>query len=300
MGIFDIFKKKKKDVVKEIKINESLKEIIQSLQKNEIRINLNTHSAVKTASSSKIGGKPYLPKTFSWPVFTSYEDNITRPLSFICQINLKDLEKYDIEGLLPKNGMLYFFYECESCFWGFNPKDNGAAKVYYYDDLTNFEEIDIPTSLEKHNIVPEISISFENKVAYPQYEEFYIHTKLGYDFEEYDLILENLGIDLDEEDINKLLGYANILQNEMLTECESVSRGINVGDSKIDENTTEIVYKDIENKANQWVLLFQIGTISKGGFEMMFGDCGYLYFYVKKEDLINKNFNNIQFIVQCF
>lgn len=300
MSFFNIFKKKKKEEVQEIKINESLKKVIESLKRNEIRINIDTHKSVKNKWSSKIGGKPYLPKTFSWPTFTSYEDNITRPLSFFCQINLKDLEKYDTEDLLPKKGMLYFFYECESGFWGFDPKDNCAARVYYFDDLTDFEEIDIPTSLEKHNITPEIFISFKNKVAYPQYEEFFIHTKLESDFEEYDLILENLGIDLDEEDVNKLLGFANIIQNEMLTECESVKRGISLGDAKDYQNTSELIKKDIMDKANQWILLLQIGTISKGSFEMMFGDCGYLYFYIKKEDLINKNFNNIQFIVQCY
>lgn len=297
MGLFDLFKKKKKQ---EIKINETLKETILSLQRNEIKININEYEKVKSASSSKIGGKPYLPKEFSWPTFTSYEDNITRPLSFICQINLKDLEQYDIDQQLPKNGMLYFFFECESLFWGFDPKDNGAAKVFYYEDITNFEEIDLPINLEKHNIIPEISISFENRPSYPQYEEFYYHTKLESDFEEYDLILENLGIDLDEEEINKLLGYANIIQDEMLTECERVSRGLSCGDKIHYENTPQSVIDDINNKATQWILLFQIGTITKDDFEMMFGDCGRLYIYIKKEDLINKNFNNIQFVVQCF
>ena len=44
MGLFDLFKKKKKQ---EIKINETLKETILSLQRNEIKININEYEKVK-------------------------------------------------------------------------------------------------------------------------------------------------------------------------------------------------------------------------------------------------------------
>ncbi|KMV74442.1 hypothetical protein FSCG_02162 [Fusobacterium vincentii 4_1_13] len=31
----------------------------------------------------------------------------------------------------------------------------------------------------------------------------------------------------------------------------------------------------------------------------MFGDCGYIYFWIKKEDLKSKNFDNVWLILQC-
>ena len=31
----------------------------------------------------------------------------------------------------------------------------------------------------------------------------------------------------------------------------------------------------------------------------MFGDCGRIYFYIRKKDLAERNFDNVQLILQC-
>ena len=31
----------------------------------------------------------------------------------------------------------------------------------------------------------------------------------------------------------------------------------------------------------------------------MFGDCGMLYFYIRKEDLAARRFDNVHFVLQC-
>ncbi|MEL7269723.1 MAG: DUF1963 domain-containing protein [Bacteroidota bacterium] len=66
--------------------------------------------------SSKIYGEPHWPKDWEWP-----EHNY-----FIAQLNLEDLYPYDLEDLLPKEGMLYFFQECS--FYD----DEVPLKAYYY------------------------------------------------------------------------------------------------------------------------------------------------------------------------
>lgn len=58
--------------------------------------------------SSKFGGIPDLPDGFAWP--RREEGN---PLVFLCQFNLAELAPYDRDGLLPGEGMLYFFYDVE-------------------------------------------------------------------------------------------------------------------------------------------------------------------------------------------
>jgi hypothetical protein len=103
MGLFDFFKKKKN--VKEeqvVAINEKLKEILESLARNEILIKMDELGEVVNPWSSKVGGRPFLPKSFVWPTFTYYGDGVKRPLSFICQINLEELKEYDKDNLLPK------------------------------------------------------------------------------------------------------------------------------------------------------------------------------------------------------
>ena len=85
----------------------------------------------------------------------------------------------------------------------------------------------------------------------------------------------------------------------MLTECERVSRGLYCGDAESYENTPDEVKADIEKHTGDWMLLLQLSTVTKGGFELMFGDCGMLYFYIRKDDLAARKFDKIHFSLQC-
>lgn len=288
-----------KNLFNKFNTNKKLKAKVKKLCKNEILINF---FGPKTfhPSKSKIGGNPYLPNDFIWPVFASKDDNVTRPLTFLCQINLEQVKPFDKDNILPSKGMLYFFYECESSRWGFDVDDKGAARIFYYENYNGFGLQNFPQNLSKEYIIPEIVISFDSRTSYPKYEEFSLYDNSEPEWDDYDKVLEKLGVNLDEEEVNKLLGYANIIQDEMLTECERINRGLGCGDAECYQNTPQEVEKDIEKHASDWILLFQLGTISKDDFEWMFGDSGKIYFYIKKSDLLEKNFANMQFSVQCF
>lgn len=60
------------------------------LVKNEIRMEPDETVKSVRADGSKIGGKPWLPADFEWPVFVSKDDGVSRPLSFFCQIDLAE------------------------------------------------------------------------------------------------------------------------------------------------------------------------------------------------------------------
>lgn len=279
--------------------NNAISELIKKLTKNEIEIT--TGENIALPNSSKFGGKPYLPKNFEWPRFEAenFENELAnRPLSFLCQINLEETAKYDTNGLLPKTGMLYFFYDIESERWGFDPEDNGCAKVYYFDSTDSFEPIELPSDLNEIFIVPELSISFKCGKSIPSYEELEIHDSSNVNWEEYDNLAQSLGYNLEIER-HKLLGYANLVQNEALTECERITRGLYCGDSKSYQETSDEENIDIYEKASGWILLFQMSTIEKDGFEIMWGDCGCIYFYIKKDDLKNKRFDKVWLVLQC-
>ena len=82
---------------------------------------------------------------------------------------------------------------------------------------------------------------------------------------------------------------------------------MNYKNSIITENASELNYgcswdevkADIEKHAGDWMLLLQLSTVTKGGFELMFGDCGMLYFYIRKDDLAARKFDKIHFSLQC-
>ena len=107
--------------------SDSLDEVVSVLQRNEIVMEADTSVDSVPPQASKLGGDPLLPRDFTWPVFTDTHAGATRPLSFLCQINLADVKPYDTDGVLPERGMLYFFYEGESFRWGFDPADRAAT-----------------------------------------------------------------------------------------------------------------------------------------------------------------------------
>ena len=46
----------------------------------------------------------------------------------------------------------------------------------------------------------------------------------------------------------------------------------------------------------EWTLLAQFGTLSD---ELMFGDCGCIYFYIRKDDLAAQRFDRVYLNLQC-
>jgi hypothetical protein len=73
--------------------------------------------------ASKFGGTPDLPEGLDWPTFDDDEDE---SLPFLLQVNLADVHEYDVEGLLPAEGMLYFFSDTQ-------PDELDDGRVLYAD-----------------------------------------------------------------------------------------------------------------------------------------------------------------------
>lgn len=46
-------------------------------------------------------------------------------------------------------------------------------------------------------------------------------------------------------------------------------------------------------------IAISFNSIINENFELLFGDCGNIYFYIKKSDLVNKNFEGSWAILQC-
>ena len=280
-----------------------LTEKLLEIAKKEIRITYRKSDAPLPALSSKIGGKPAVPHDFAWPHYTgtAYNENESkrRPLSFLAQINLKDVADLDEETPLPKSGVLSFFYELETMTWGFDPKDKGSARVFYFPDESDLSIADFPEGLEEYSKLPENAVDLKQNISLPGYCEFDDDTE--YEWEEYDECSAKLGYEPDDGsgDRNKLFGYPDVIQNPMESECETVTRGYRIGNPEDSAKIPEKEKADIKAKADEWILLFQMGTVNDDGYELMFGDCGYIYFWIKKTDLKNGNFDNIWLILQC-
>ena len=283
-----------------------MSEMLLNIKKNEITISTELNNNSEIINKSKIGGKPYLPKDFVWPYYQEL------PLSFLAQINLEEVNSFDKDKLLPSTGMLYFFYELETEEWGYELKNKGCSKVLYFEDTSNFELIDFPKDMKGYCQVPEFKVNFKSNISYPSYENF---EKLNENdvllekyetFEGYDELNDNFFdnyCDFYEEYMDsleshtKLLGYPDVVQNAMEEECVEVTRDFDMEAVKASpKKYREEVIKD----SKDWILLFQMDTVKTSDYELMFGDSGHIYFWIKKEDLKNKNFDNIWLILQCY
>lgn len=279
----------------------NLDQVLESLTRNEISITTHESESDGIITRSKFGGKPAVPSEFEWPRFEAEdydEETANRPLSFLCQINLNEIAPFDKEALLPPKGLLLFFYEQAAPRWGFDPKDRGCSRVFFFEDVSHVELMDYPDDLNDAYRVKEYDISFCTSNSYPSYEEFSCYSNVACDWDKYDENLEKANYKIDSER-HKLLGYANLIQNEMLTECERIERGLYCGDSKSYKNTPDDIKADINRSATEWILLFQMASIQEDDYELMFGDAGNLYFYIRKEDLRSKQFNKVWLVLQC-
>ena len=281
----------------------------QEIAKNEIRLNYSKSDAPLGMTTSKIGGKPAVPADFEWPTYTGAicgdpnDEKKTRPLSFLAQINLKDIAGMDVDHLLPQEGMLSFFYDLETMTWGFDPEDKGSARVFYFSSETELQVADIPKSIDEENVIPELAVDFEPHVSLPGYgdndELLGISPDEDLDWDDFAECRETAGGD-DNEDITKLFGYPNVIQNPMEEECEACSRGFRQGNQEDYQAITEDIKADIASKAGDWMMLFQMSTVETDGFELVFGDCGSIYFWIRKQDLKERRFDKAWLILQCF
>ncbi len=118
-------------------------------------------------------------------------------------------------------------------------------------------------------------------------------------FEDYESAQLELGIDGDDDTHSKLLGWPDTIQGNMTVECELVSKGYYLGGDK-NPPPKEAHEKAQLTSLDNWQLLFQLDTVTQNNFELMFGDCGRIYFFIRKGDLKARRFDDVWLVLQCY
>ena len=252
--------------------------------------------------ASRIGGIPDLPRGYDWPRFNGKAQH------FLAQINLNELNEFSCANVLPQRGMLYFFYDCDQKTWGYDPKDRESFTVQYFDPvISELQLTEYPDEVEKPGFFKRL-ISNDGKFGkgfHPCSVKFRLVHTLPEEIPDELLKVEEPYIDFQcetlpnhygvaEHEHQQLLGHPTPVQGDMRLDCELVSNGFNCGNSKPFEQADIGRY---ENKAKDWVLLFQLVSDDDAG--MMWGDLGTLYFMIRKQDLANCRFNRAWMIFQC-
>lgn len=235
---------------------------------------------------SRVGGHPQLPPGFRWP---SHE---TKPLSFLAQLDLAEVAAVFRNSPLPSEGELCFFYSVDQP-WGFDPKHSGGAVAVHLPPGPRVPTPP-PATLPDGGSFAACAVTFQPYIDLPELQD---HPALNGELsgDPYDLYqyTRNMLAHGDESVRNKLLGHANPKQGPMAEECAMVTGGLYLGNGA----TGEPQAAKLAEQKDDWNLLLQLD--SNDIANMMWGDCGTLYFWIRDSDLKAGRFDRTWTILQC-
>jgi uncharacterized protein YwqG len=258
------------------------REYIDSLKKPAILV-----EESKSKNFNKIGGFPNLPDSVQWPSWKG------EPLSFLCQIDLACLPNDDSFPEHPKSGFLFFFCDKEQRAWGFDPNDLGSHKVIYVESGLGRNETEVSAKIDPNNEYKEKYVNFSKITTYPDWSDERIK-KLNLNNSQFEKYLELCSSAFGSLPHHQYFGYQNPVQsNDMDLECQLVTNGLYCGNPS---GYNDPRRKVLEQGRDKWTLLLQIDSEDENG--MMWGDLGKLYYWIKRDDLKNGNFDNVWVILQ--
>ena len=89
-------------------------------------------------------------------------------------------------------------------------------------------------------------------------------------------------------------GWPDLVQNSMQLDCQLAFSGI---DLRSDAGYDDPRAAQLAGGAADWMLLLQVDTDDEAGW--MWGDCGTLYYWIRRPDLLAGRFDRVWMIFQC-
>jgi uncharacterized protein YwqG len=238
--------------------------------------------------SSFFGGKPKVGRDIVWP------RNKGKPLGFIAQLDLSEINSSQNVEWLPTHGRLLFFYDLDEWPWGFDPKDHGGWAVIYEDGSPDLIEKALPPDLDKEHFFPTPKyVEAIEFTSYPDVQRIDFD-EIGMSNSDENSYFEFIESIFGDSPRHQIDGYPSPIQNDsMEDECQLVTGGVYCGNS---DGYSSQKAKDLRSQANDWKLLLQFDSDDDVG---MWGDSGMLYFWVKESEAKKQNFSNAWMILQC-
>ena len=274
----NLFGKRKKDVIPVRDVSALTKHLATPA----------VHVLLQSAASrSHVGGSPELPSGMAWP------DRNGSRLSFLARISLPEVQAAHPIDWLPDTGALLFFYDTVQQPWGFDPKDRGGWAVLLVPDLADVTLRSDGLSTEESPL-PRRPIGFRRVDSFPSTERDSV-TALDLTNEEFDAYRDFSDLAYGGRPKHQISGFPATVQGDgMELECQLASHGLYCGDSTGYDDARA---SSLEPGAATWRLLFQFD--SDDDLDVMWGDCGTIYFWVEGHAARTGNFDNAWLVLQC-
>lgn len=275
---------KNKDLFIPLPLAKFSSEILASL-KSFVKISPKVSLISMPVTQSKLCGIPYWPNnSLIYP-----RDLKGNAMKLVAQINFNDvynsLDPIEYPSNFPTDGLLQFFlpqHNYDNSYWGvcfdsLGNKSNDIAVIYHQDtNLQHLLDNNISNQLTNNKDFPisdECELKFSTDYHFCPLTDSY-HTRYFY-HHFIDNMCATQRIEFYESDeFNssgcKLNGYAHFTQD----------------DPRI----------DVYNEDNPWILLLQIDSFQENGkYVCNWGNFGTANWFIRKNDLINKNFSKVFF-----
>ncbi|MEK5059153.1 MULTISPECIES: YwqG family protein [unclassified Paenibacillus] len=236
---------------------------------------------------SRVGGDPDLPSSIVWPQASS-----GTPMTFLAQLNLDEIHKYDESSLLPSSGMLYFFVGIDE------PAFNIEHQVLFVqrDELDGAARRKSPNITTLEGKFTGYQLEARSSLEPPNYAyvDYDVIEDEEHDYEEY----EDLSFAIRDrlrEDVVQIFGYPEGQHDD--AEYEAALMLLTGEQYKY---STEEALKRISEKLaggetaamqeiQDTLMLLEIDSDDDIGF--LWWDAGVLQFFIRKEDLLAGRFD---------
>lgn len=245
---------------------------------------------------SRLGGVADVPDGFVIPSAKG------RQLEFLLQLNLEGLPRHGLSERLPTSGLLSFFYDLKEQPWGFDPKELDGFRVFHFPDRTMLR----PSEVRSEFSLASSALQFWRAWSLPSYssrvgDRFQDELRSALDSDEEVDNLYSLSQALfrceapkPEGPSHRIGGYSHNIQGDMQLEAQLVMNGLYCGNAT---GYNDPRRADLEPSCEDWQLLLQLDSDDDAGF--MWGDCGMLYFWLRHQDLANRDFARVWMSLQC-
>lgn len=252
--------------------------------------------------ASRIGGIPDLPDCYTWPDWNG------EPLAFLAQVDLSRVTDLDVDHLLPASGILYFFWDAYQRADGMDPALHDAWRVLFFDDArSKLRRCTVPSNLSVGARYPGYALETVGEVTIPpvgsvEFEKLELSDKERGSYIE---LCQALRRDPGKRvPIHRMLGHPDAVQtNDMRLDSELFSRGQICEDLGIrTKQQANRIRKQLGDPASQWELLFQLDSddhdLPWDIPRMEWGDAGRLFFWIRRNKLIRREFDEVWFQFQ--
>ncbi|WP_169927921.1 YwqG family protein [Labilithrix luteola] len=143
-----------------------LKPHLKRLMKPAVRVTVARGRGKLAAGSSRVGGLPDMPANAQWPTV----DGI--PLMFAGQFDLRALSRFKAAKLLPKKGLLSFFFD--GMLTGYDRGEAPDRSRVIYTDTSKVETLKLspPTTVRSpFAVYREAPLALESTWTLPEFEE---------------------------------------------------------------------------------------------------------------------------------